>query len=68
MRLAQARELYARAEIRVPLEEVYALSDIDHNGTLSYAEFLLFMYLLKVLRKGAKLPKTLTRDRVSPLP
>lgn len=64
--LGAARELYARADIREPLERVFAVADLDGNGKLSYAEFLLFMYLLKVLRKGVTLPRVLSNERVSP--
>ena len=63
--LAQAKELWSRADISHPLEAVFALADINGDGRLSYVEFLLYMYLLKVLRKGAKLPKRLSDDRVS---
>lgn len=61
--LAQARELYGRADISSPLESVFALADRDGNGRLNYPEFLFFMYLLKVLRKGAKLPKGWLSDQ-----
>ena len=40
------------------------MTDLDNNGKLNFREFLLFMYLLKVLRKGVALPKTLSHDRV----
>jgi len=63
--IAAARELYGRVDIADSLESIFALADMDGNGTLGYAEFLLFMYLLKVLRKGVMLPKRLTHERVS---
>jgi hypothetical protein len=63
--LAAARELYGRVNIAESLESIFALADMDGNGRLGFAEFLLFMYLLKVLRKGVALPKKLSSERVS---
>ena len=60
-----ARELHRRAGIGEPLEDIFALTDLDKNGKLNYPEFLLFMYLLKLLRKGVALPKNLSYERVS---
>ena len=63
--LDSARELHRRAGISEPLEDIFALTDLDKNGRLNYPEFLLFMYLLKLLRKGVALPKHLSYERVS---
>ena len=63
--LDSARELHRRASIEAPLEDIFALTDLDKNGKLSFAEFLLFMYLLKLLRKGVALPRQLSYERVS---
>lgn len=65
--LDSARDLHRRAGINEPLEDIFALTDLDRNGKLNFAEFLLYMYFLKVLRKGVKLPRKLTKERVSSL-
>lgn len=62
--LDSARELHRRANIEQPLEDVFALTDLDKNGKLNYPEFLLFMYFLKLLRKGVLLPDQLSHNRV----
>lgn len=48
-----------------PFDKVWALADWDASERLSEPQFLLFMFLLKALRKGRPLPPRLGLRQVS---
>lgn len=51
-----------------PFSAVWALADWDATGRLSEPQFVLFMFLLKQLKKGRQLPPRLGLNQVQPHP
>lgn len=56
----RARELFTKASLpNNVLAEIWALSDMNHDGQLDKAEFCIAMHLINLARRGIKPPVTL---------
>ncbi|CAL8466444.1 g5980 [Coccomyxa elongata] len=62
-----AEAVHRELRTSAPFSAVWALADWDATGRLSELQFVLFMFLLKQLKKGRQLPPRLGLNQVSHL-
>ena len=51
---------------REVLERLYAMSDLDHDGFLDFAEFVIMTHILFTCRRGIPLPQRLPPSLIPP--
>lgn len=59
-----AEAVHRELRMIAPFGAVWAIADWDGSGCLSEPQFLLFMFLLKCLKKGRPLPPSLSPAEV----